>query len=469
MEPIVTRFPPSPTGNLHVGGARTALFNWLYARRHGGKFILRMEDTDRERSKQEYVDAILDALTWLGIDWDEGPHFQSRRGPIYAEYIQRLLDTGNAYYCTCPPEVLERKRKAALEKGQNPVYDGTCREKSLAPREGAVVRLKSPKTGATVFEDRVKGPISTPNSQLDDLIIARSDGSPTYHLAVVVDDITMGVTHIIRGDDHVSNTPRQIAIYKALGVEPPVYAHVPMVLGPDKKRLSKRHGAASVTEYREMGYLPEAIVNFLARLGWSHGDQEFFTVDELEEKFSLENIGKSAGVFDPARLLDLNADHMRAADTSRLAGLLIPHLEKRGVTVEDRARLKDAVETLKPRAKTLEDMAESALFYFTPIARYEEKGDKKFLKAEFLPALELLSAELEDVDVANQEAVEAAFGAVMEQTGLGFGKIAQPVRVAITGKTASPGMFETMRVLGNENVKSRLKNAIAYIKAKEQG
>ncbi len=464
METIKTRFPPSPTGALHIGGARTALFNWLYARHTGGTFVFRLEDTDRERSRDEYVDSIVDALNWLGIDWDEGPFYQSRRTDVYAGYIRRLLDEGKAYWCACPPEMLDEKRKAALARGDNPVYDGTCREKGLGPCSGSVVRIKSPKTGTTVFEDVVKGSIATPNSQLDDLVIARSDGTPTYHLAVVVDDITMGITHIIRGDDHVSNTPRQIILYRALGAEPPVFGHVPMVLGPDKKRLSKRHGATAVTEYRDMGILPEAMVNFLARLGWSHGDQEFFTLDELVDKFSLENIGKSAGVFDMGRLLDLNADHIRAADPFRLASLVLPHLEKRGVAPGDNARLVDAVETVQPRAKTLEEMADQLLFYYREFDGYEEKAAKKFLNQAALEPLTLLAEALKDVDAANQREVEAAFQKVMDATGLAFGKVAQPVRVALTGKSASPGMFEIIKVLGKEKVLARLDRAMGFIK-----
>ncbi|MBU2490156.1 MAG: glutamate--tRNA ligase [Proteobacteria bacterium] len=463
MKKVKTRFPPSPTGTLHIGGARTALFNWLYARHMGGTFVFRLEDTDRVRSKEELVQSIVDALNWLGIDWDEGPFYQSQRLDVYAEYTQRLLDEGNAYYCTCSPEVLNEKREAARARGDNPLYDGTCREKDLGPSPGAVVRLRSPRTGATVFEDQVKGPIATPNSQLDDLVIARSDGSPTYHLAVVVDDITMGITHIIRGDDHVSNTPRQIILYRALGVEPPVFAHVPMVLGTDKKRLSKRHGATAVTDYQGLGILPEAMVNYLARLGWSHGDQEFFTLDDLVDKFSLENIGKSAGVFDPARLLDLNADHIRSTDTYRLANLVLPHLEKRGVVPGDNKRLIEAVETVQPRSKTLEEMAEGLLFYYKEFEGYEEKAAKKFLTPDGAKWMSLLARALEGVDVTDQYQVEAAFQKVMDETGQGFGKIAQPVRVALTGKSASPGMFELMRVLGNDLVRARLARAIAHI------
>ncbi|SHL11139.1 glutamyl-tRNA synthetase [Desulfatibacillum alkenivorans DSM 16219] len=467
MDKIITRFPPSPTGALHIGGARTALFNWLYARRTGGTFVLRLEDTDKARSTQESVDAIFQGLEWLGIDWDEGPFYQSKRTEIYQEHIQKLLDEGAAYYCTCTPEELDEKRKAAMARGDKPKYDGTCREKGLEKCEGAVVRLKAPQTGKTVFEDKVKGTIAFDNQELDDLIIARSDGSPTYHLAVVVDDITMGVNTIIRGDDHVSNTPRQILLYNALGYPVPTFAHVPMVLGADKKRLSKRHGATSVVEYKDMGILPEAMINYLARMGWSHGDQEFFTVDELKQVFTLENIGKSAGVFDPARLLDLNGDHIRAAKDKRLAPLFIEQLAKLGVETEEGEYLYQVMETLKPRAKTTIELAEKALFYYADDIEYDPKAANKCLKAEAVPALELLIEKLEAADVSDEKQVEEAFVQVMEATGLKMGKIAQPVRVALTGQTASPGIFEIVQILGMDKVKARLAKAMDYIRQQE--
>ncbi|MBT8352175.1 MAG: glutamate--tRNA ligase, partial [Deltaproteobacteria bacterium] len=312
MKKIITRFPPSPTGYLHIGGARTALFNWLYARHMKGEFILRIEDTDTKRSTQESVDAIFEALEWLGIAWDKGPFFQSQRLNIYTEYIQKLLDTGLAYYCTCSPEELDEIRKRAIEVGGKPKYDGTCRDKNLSRPEGAVIRFKAPAIGITVLEDVIKGNIVFQNEELDDFIIARSDGSPTYNFVVVVDDITMGINTVLRGDDHVMNTPKQILLYNALNHPLPTFGHVPMVLGSDRTRLSKRHGAMSVTAYRDMGYLPDAFINYLVRLGWSYGDQEIFSRDELVEKFSLENIGRSAGIFNPEKLLALNADHIKA-------------------------------------------------------------------------------------------------------------------------------------------------------------
>ncbi|MBW1815377.1 MAG: glutamate--tRNA ligase, partial [Deltaproteobacteria bacterium] len=310
----MTRFPPSPTGYLHVGGARTALFNWLYTRHMKGTFILRIEDTDMERSTQASVNAIFEALEWLGIDWDEGPYYQSKRMDLYREYNQKLVDLGCAYFCTCSPEELDEMRKKAMAAGEKPRYNGTCREKGLAAVGGSVIRFKAPAGGTTVVEDVIKGNIVFQNSELDDFIIQRSDRTPTYNLAVAVDDITMNINTVIRGDDHINNTPKQMLIYQALKAPLPIFGHVPMVLGKDKARLSKRHGAMSVTAYRDMGYLPEALLNYLVRLGWSYGDQEFFTMDELIDKFTLDNIGKSAGIFDQEKLLSLSADHIKAAD-----------------------------------------------------------------------------------------------------------------------------------------------------------
>lgn len=463
MSTIITRFPPSPTGYLHVGGARTALFNWLYARNTGGKFILRIEDTDAARSTKESVDAIFDALKWLDIDWDEGPFFQTQRYDLYKEYIRKLVDGGHAYYCTCTPEEIEAMREKAMAEGGKPRYDGRCREKNLPPGEGAVVRLKAPLTGVTVIQDVVKGPIEFQNSELDDYIIQRSDGSPTYHLAVAVDDITMGVNLVLRGDDHVNNTPRQMMIYNALGIELPTYGHVPMVLGPDKARLSKRHGAMSVSEFRDMGILADAMLNFLVRLGWSHGDQEFFTRDELIEKFNLKSIGRSAGVFDQNKLFALNADHIKAASPKDLIAPLSPFLKERNIPTADPAMLEKAIATLQPRSKTLVDMADGAAFYFKDIDAYDEKAVKKCFGE---PAADILKRLIDDFTALasfTEKDMEDVFRAVMEDMGLGFGKIANPVRVALSGKNVSPGMFEMMEVLGKDTCITRMKNALAFI------
>jgi glutamyl-tRNA synthetase len=463
MDQIITRFPPSPTGYLHVGGARTALFNWLYARHMKGKFILRIEDTDAARSTQASVDAIFDALEWLGIDWDAGPFFQSQRYPIYQEHIDKLIETGGAYYCTCSPERLESMRAKAMAAGENPKYDGTCRDKGLPKSANAVVRFKTPLTGTTLLEDVIKGNIVFQNNELDDFIIARSDGSPTYNFVVVVDDITMGINTIIRGDDHVMNTPKQIRLYHALGAALPVFGHVPMVLGKDRSRLSKRHGATSVTAYREMGFLPEAVVNYLVRLGWSYGDQEFFTRDELVEKFSLKNIGRAAGIFDQEKLIALNADHIQATPPETLAGLLIPFLKKIGMRVEPGEVLVKVVKTLTQRSKTLEEMAVAAAFYFAETIVYEEKAAAKFLNPGTRQSLYFLTEALEAIETFTEETLENAFESVMEKTGLKLGKIAQPVRVALTGKTASPGIFEITEIIGKEKVIHRLKQAVAFI------
>jgi len=466
MEQIITRFPPSPTGYLHVGGARTAIFNWLYARRMQGKFVLRIEDTDAERSTQASVDAIFDALNWLGIDWDEGPYFQTQRFDIYRDYIQKLLDSGHAYYCTCTPEQIDAMRQQAMATGAKPRYDGTCREKGLDKSDNAVVRFKAPLTGTTVVEDVIKGNIVFQNDELDDFVICRSDGTPTYNFVVVVDDITMNVNTIIRGDDHVMNTPKQILLYKALESPLPTFGHVPMVLGSDRARLSKRHGAMSVTAYRDMGFLPAALINYLVRLGWSHGDQEFFTRDELITVFDLENIGRSAGIFDTDKLLALNAAHIMAASPRDLAPLLKPFLEDLGIETEDDEYLLQVIETLQPRSKTLKDMAEAALFYYREDIEYEEKAAKKFLKAAALKPLTVLTAKLEALETYDQTGLEAVFKAVMDETALKLGKIAQPVRVALTGRAASPGIFEIIAILGKERVIPRLREAIRYIEAK---
>jgi glutamyl-tRNA synthetase len=468
MNATRTRFAPSPTGYLHVGGARTALFNWLHARHTQGKFILRIEDTDQVRSTEASVQAIFDALRWLQIDWDEGPFYQSRRMDVYAEYLQKLVAAGHAYYCTCTPEQIDAMREKAKAAGAKPRYDGTCRERQLGAQPGAVLRFKAPLTGQTVIEDRIKGRIVFANDELDDFVVQRSDGTPTYNFAVVVDDITMGITTIIRGDDHVMNTPKQILLYQALGAPLPVFAHVPMVLGHDRTRLSKRHGATSVTAYQEMGLLPDAFINYLARLGWSHGDQEFFTRSDLIDKFSLENVGKSAGIFDPVKLQALNVDHIQAARPLEIAAHLKPFLQARGVTADDDAYLEALVPTLQPRSKTLAEMAEQAGFYFSDPVQLDEAAAKKFLKGNILEPLKQLRTRLAALDDYSQENLEQIFLGLMEAFELKLGKIAQPVRVALTGTSVSPGIFEIITVLGRQRVVSRLQAAIAYIEQRPE-
>jgi len=464
-ENVVTRFPPSPTGTLHIGGARTALFNWLFARHHNGRFILRIEDTDTARSTPEDTEVIVESMKWLGLDWDEGPYFQSRRTEIYAECIERLLSAGKAYYCHCSPEELDVRRKQAKDKGLKPKYDGKCRDLNLGRAPGAVVRLKSPLTGTTTFKDLVKGVISIDSEQMDDLVLQRSDGTFTYNFAVVVDDSKMGVTYVIRGDDHVNNTPRQILIYQALGEPIPHYAHLPMILGSDKTPLSKRHGATSVLAYRDMGILPHALLNALARLGWAHGDQEKFSRQELIDLFSLTHVGKSAGVFNMEKLLDLNGKYIREEDDACLADLLVPFLADLGCSGLNKEQVRGAVRTLKPRAKTLAEMAHSALFYFKEIT-YDKDADEKFLRPEFLEILEDLLADLKTVSGFSQKDLEGVFSAYLEKHRIKLGTLAQPLRVVLTGKTVSPGIFEVMEVLGQETVIKRLSHAISYIRGK---
>jgi len=462
---VVTRFPPSPTGTLHIGGARTALFNWLFARHHHGKFVLRIEDTDRLRSTKENTESIIESLKWLGLDWDEGPYFQSQRTKIYYEMIEKLLSSGKAYYCHCSPEELEKKRAEAKKRGLKPKYDGKCRERGLGKVPGAVVRLKSPLAGKTIFKDLVKGPISIENEQLDDLILQRSDGSFTYNFAVVVDDSKLGINYVIRGDDHVNNTPRQILIYEALDEPIPQYAHLPMILGPDKSPLSKRHGATSVMAYKDMGFLPHALLNSLVRLGWSHGDQEIFTTRELIDLFSLEHVGKSAGVFNMEKLLDCNAKYIREEDDGTLADLLLPFLSHLGCSNLPKEKVKGAVGTLKARAKTLLEMAQRALFYFKEID-YEKQADEKFLLPDVLDILEDLLLDLKGATSFDQKELENIFSNLLQRHQIKLGAIAQPLRVALTGASVSPGIFEIMEVMDQEMVIQRLSNAISHIKNK---
>jgi len=467
-EKVVTRFPPSPTGYLHIGGARTALFNWLFSKKRGGKFILRIEDTDEQRSSDEATRAILESMEWLGLSWDEGPYFQSRRYDIYNEVIDRLIANGEAYHCHCSQEDLEKQRQSAKEKGLKPKYDGTCRDLGLGPAPGSVVRLKTPLSGITQFTDLVKGTIRFDNKELDDLIIRRSNGSPTYHLAVVADDISLGMTYVIRGDDHVNNTPRQMLIYKALGEPVPKYAHLPMILGPDKTRLSKRHGAMSVLAYRDMGYLPHALLNALARLGWSYGDQEKFSMEEMVEKFSLESVGKAAGVFNAEKLLDLNAWYVRESSDEFLSEQLIPFLENQGFKNPDMEKVVKAVSLLKVRSKTLVEMAEGAHFCLAEEITYEKKGADKFLKPSVVDLFEDLNNRFAAMPEFNLESIEKLFIDFLEEKEIKLRKLAQPLRVALTGKTASPGIFEVMEVLGREKVVERIRKAVVHIKNKKQ-
>jgi glutamyl-tRNA synthetase len=466
MEHIITRFPPSPTGFLHIGGARTALFNWLYARANNGRFILRIEDTDEARSTKESTDAILESLEWLGIDWDEGPYYQTERYDIYKTCIQKLVDNGHAYYCDCTAGDVEAMREKARAVGRKPMYDGKCRRRGLPAGEDTVVRLKTPDTGATVVEDVVKGAASFMNSEIDDFIIRRSDGTPMYNLAVVVDDLTMGINHIIRGDDHLINTPKQILLYQALEAKLPVFGHVPMVLGPDKARLSKRHGAMSVGEYKTMGYLPDAMLNYLVRLGWSHGDREFFTRQDLIDLFSLKALGKSPSMFDTDKLSHINAKHIQNSDPEKIADHLIPFLTQKGVAAENDGFTRGVIGTLQARSKNLVEMADGAFFYYADSIEYEEKAEKKFLKPAAVEPLKKSADSIDALESFDEKSLENAFKKVMEETELGFGKIAQPVRVALTGTTVSPGIFEMILALGKEKTLKRIRAAADYIQSR---
>jgi glutamyl-tRNA synthetase len=463
MSTIVTRFAPSPTGYLHIGGARTAIFNWLLARHHGGRFLLRIEDTDLARSNADMTQSILDAMAWLGLDHDGEITYQSQRFDIYNQYIDKLLETGHAYWCSCTPEEVEAMREEARQKGLKPKYSGRCREAGLGPGPGRVVRLKAPISGTTVVDDMVKGSVAFDNAELDDMVLRRPDGSPTYNMAVVVDDATMGVTHIIRGDDHLNNTPRQILIYKALELPLPVFGHVPMILGPDKKKLSKRHGATAVMEYEGEGFLPEAMLNGLVRLGWAHGDQEIFSREELVQLFSADNLGSSAAVFDKAKLLWLNAHYIKESPVSRLAVLLNGFLETRGYPTQDLEYLAGVVPLLQPRAQTLVEMADKAECFVVAdeALEFDQAAVKKFFTPEVLEHLTKVRDLLAGLDTFDQPSMEAVVQGYLDATGIKFKLLAQPIRIGITGGTASPGLFETMAVMGRHRVLTRLERALA--------
>ncbi|HET6516042.1 MAG TPA: glutamate--tRNA ligase [Thermodesulfovibrionales bacterium] len=462
---VRVRFAPSPTGHLHIGGARTALFNWLYARHEGGRFILRIEDTDRSRSTDEYIEAIIEGMRWLNLDWDEGPYRQTDRFDVYRSYAERLVREGRAYYCYCSPEELEQRRQEALAQGKTPKYDGRCRNrKEPIPGREPAVRFRMPQEGRTVVEDLIKGTVVFENDQLDDLIIMRSDGTPTYNFVVVVDDVDMKITRVIRGDDHLNNTPKQIHIYKALGYEMPEFAHLPMILGADKARLSKRHGATSVVAYREMGYLPEALVNYLVRLGWSYGDQEIFTRQELIRYFSFEHVGKSSAVFNPEKLLWLNSQYIMQSPPEKLAELVRPFLLSEKVMSErqplDAAWLAQAVETLKERSKTLVELAKSLRYYIAEDVEFEEKAKAKFLNEKGRDLLIELRGALAALDGFSAGEIERVFLSLTEKHGIKLGALAQPVRVAITGGTVSPGIFEVLVIIGKEKALRRIEKAI---------
>lgn len=457
---VRVRFAPSPTGHLHIGGARTALFNYLFARHMKGEFILRIEDTDRERSTDEFTKSILDGMKWLGLEHDGEIAYQSQRMQIYKEHIQQLLDEGKAYRCYCTPEELDGRRQAALAAGRVPKYDNRCREKADKSDLPFAIRIKAPLTGTTTYHDICRGEIGVDNSQLDDLIIARSDGSPTYNFTVVVDDVEMKMTHIIRGDDHINNTPRQIILYNAFGYPTPEFAHLPMIYGPDKKKLSKRHGAVSVIEYQEKGFLPEAMVNYLARLGWSYGDQEIFTKDELIKYFELSQVGNSPSVFDMEKLTWVNGQHMLKFSDKDLVKIVRPYLEKRSLSYTDEEFATRAIRSERERGKTLDELAEISAFYFRDEVNFDEKAAPKWLDAKGKETLKKIRFEIEKLPNFSEESIGSVFKKLIEETGEKMLALAQPCRVALTGTTVSPGIYEVMAILGKEKVLKRFERAL---------
>jgi glutamyl-tRNA synthetase len=464
MSELRVRFAPSPTGYLHVGGARTALFNWLQARKEGGTFILRIEDTDVERSTKESVDAILEGMAWLGLEWEEGPFYQSDSFPLYKEYVQKLLDAGKAYRCYCSAEELDAKRNLAMQEGRKPKYDGTCRNRSDHPEgQPCVIRFRAPQGGVTAFDDLIKGKITFPNEELDDLIIQRTDGTPTYNFCVVIDDASMRITTVIRGDDHVNNTPRQVQLYEALGFPVPKFAHVPMILGSDKARLSKRHGATSVIAYRDMGYLPEALINYLVRLGWSCGDDEIFNREEMIQKFDISGVGRSASVFNTEKLNWLNAHYIKNGDPGRLADLLLPHLAKRDVTTVGGPDLMLVVKTLQQRAQTLEEMADRALFYYVAPVSYDEAALAKYEKEKMLAVYDTAVVKFTAAGTVDEAVVEALLKEISIELEVKMGLVGQPIRIALSGSAQAPGLGEIIVALGLEETIRRVQKARAFV------
>ena len=462
---IKTRFAPSPTGYLHVGGVRTALFSWLYARKHGGKFVLRIEDTDLERSTQESVNAILEGMTWLGLEYDEGPFYQTHRFERYNEVVGRLLDKGLAYRCDCSKERLEAVREQQMARKEKPRYDGHCRDREVSPDHPHVIRFRNPQQGSVVIDDLIRGRIVVGNAELDDLVIRRTDGSPTYNLTVVVDDHDMAITHVIRGDDHVNNTPRQINMLRALEWDVPHYAHVPMILGDDGARLSKRHGAVSVMQYLRDGYLPEALLNYLVRLGWSHGDQEIFSVDEMIRLFDLDAVNRSPSTFNAEKLRWLNQQYLKDADPARVAHLLSSHLGDLDIDPSDGPDLLAVVEAQRERASTLVELAEICAFYYRDFTAIDEGAAKKAFKGGADDALDAARERLARLPAWEREAIHAAMAATVDQLGVGLGKVAMPLRVAVTGGAPSPDLDLTLFLVGRDATIRRIDKAIEQIRA----
>lgn len=460
---VITRFAPSPTGSLHIGGARTAIFNWLFARHNKGKFLLRIEDTDQARSTDESLDEILRSMEWLGLNFDDIPIRQSERLEIYREYANKLLDSGKAYRCYVSPEELEQKRKEAQQNGEFFQYKRQWASESAGQDEPFAIRLSTPDHGDIQVHDLLRGIINFDAKEIDDFVILKMDGFPTYNFAVVIDDSLMEITHILRGDDHLINTPKQILIYEAMGFKVPMFAHVSMILGSDKTKLSKRHGATSIEAYRDFGYLPEAMINYLARLGWSYGDEEIFSKEELIEKFSLENLGKSAAVFNPEKLTWLNTHYLKEKPGKEIAELIIPLMKDKGYNAELDDKLLMIIEQLRDRSKTIIDFVDQSHYFYTDHIEYEKKARDKFLKEDNIPVFKSLIKQLTMLESFDQDSIHKTFEDIMKKTGLKLGKIAQPTRVALTGGTVSPGIFEVMEILGKEKVIDRLNKALSAI------
>ncbi len=464
---IRTRFAPSPTGYLHVGGARTALFSWLYARKHGGSFVLRIEDTDIERSTEAAVNAILEGMTWLGLEYEEGPFYQTHRFDRYNEVIDELLEKGHAYRCNCSKERLDELRSAQEKSGGKRGYDGHCRDLLVDPDAPHVIRFSNPQDGGVVMDDMIHGKVAVANEELDDLIIRRTDGSPTYNLTVVVDDHDMGISHVIRGDDHMRNAIRQINIFKAMGVDIPKYAHVAMILGDDGAKLSKRHGAVSVMQYKEEGYLPEALLNYLVRLGWSHGDQEIFSVDEMIQLFEIDDVNKAASAFNTEKLQWLNQHYIKEGDPKRLAHLLSYHMGRLGIDPAEGPDLVDVVKAQQERAKTLVEMAEISAFFYKDYDEFDATAAKKNLRPVARVPLETMRQRLEVQQEWTAESLHSLVQEVSDELELKMGKVAQPLRVAVVGRAASPGIDVTLHLVGQEACLRRIDRALEYIQQRE--
>ncbi|HKI60053.1 MAG TPA: glutamate--tRNA ligase [Mariprofundaceae bacterium] len=460
---VRTRFAPSPTGMLHIGGARTALFSWLYARHNGGEFVLRIEDTDRERSTDEATQVILDGMKWLGLDWDGEPIFQSERQDAHVAAVDQLLEEGHAYRCYCSKGELDAMREAQQAAGKKPMYDGRCRHRSDRP-EGApyVVRFRSPDEGETIVNDLVLGHVSFPNEELDDLILIRTDGTPTYNLAVVADDAAMAISHVVRGSDHLNNTPRQVQLYEALGLPVPQFAHIPLIHGPDGAKMSKRHGAVAITEYREKGYLPAAVNNYLARLGWSHGDDEVFSMAQLIEFFDLTQVGKAAARFDQNKLDWLNAHYLREGSPESLVDAVTPLL---GVDLSNGPALTSVIASLQERSKNLIELADGARFFYQPPISYDEKAVKKNFKDGTWPLLKAFVEQAEVLSAWSGEAAHELIASICEKAEMNMGKLAQPIRILVAGVPVSPPIDLTLELLGKDESLARIRKGMEILRA----